>query len=53
MLGSADILNDPVLRLYPSDDTPAREGGGVDGMARQTLKEIVHEALQTHYTGLR
>ena len=53
MSGSADILHDPVLRLYHSNDIPAREGDGVDRLKRLSLKEVVHEALQTHYTGLR
>ena len=53
MSGSADILHDPVLRLYHSNDIPAREGDRVDRLKRQTLKKVVHEALQTHYTGLR
>ena len=42
------ILKEKVSRLYPSDDSPARNPGECD----QYLYEIVHEALQIHFQGL-
>ena len=45
----AAILKDKVSRLFPKDDSPPTPPGEVD----QTLEDVVLEALQTHFQGLK
>ncbi len=43
------ILRDVVSRLYPTDESEMASPGECD----QKLEDVVHEALQTHFRGLR
>ncbi|XP_054724204.1 glycogen debranching enzyme-like [Uloborus diversus] len=43
------ILKDQVSRIFPTDDSPAQPAGKHD----QPLHDVIQEALQTHFQGLK
>ncbi|KAK7868484.1 hypothetical protein R5R35_001895 [Gryllus longicercus] len=46
--GGASILQDPVSRIFPTDDSPPLPAGKMD----QPLYEVMQEALTVHFQGL-
>lgn len=48
--GGAALLDAPVLRLFPRDDSEAPAEGGEGGVA-QPLRDVVQEALEAHFQG--
>ena len=44
----AKLLNEPVSRLYPTDDSPAI----LDGSVQEKLHQTIQQALQRHFDGI-
>jgi len=52
--GDYNILKNPVLRLYPHDDSPTPVNcKDKTSPVSQPLADVVHEALQVHFNGLK
>jgi len=47
------ILKSPVLRLYPRDDSPVTINCKDSSLTSQPLADVIHEALQVHFNGLK